>query len=161
MRLPHYFRRLDLLEDEAFTYGQRIALGQLFGEEPKSEYERLLRAFRIVYEYSPRLLPRRVRFARLTALVEGLKEWVSREQKLLNYTPSADELAAGVEELGKKVGSLGTVQALARSFSVDPDVILRWSYSKVFGILYADLEENKYKEKYQKLVNARLTQHTR
>lgn len=161
MRLPHYFRRLNLLEDEAFTYGQRIALGQLFGEPAESEFKRLLRAFRTVYEYSPRLLPRRVRFARLTALVKDLEEWVRREQALLSYTPSADELAAGVEELGKKVGSLGTVQALARSYGTDPDVILAWPYTKVFGILYADLEENKYKDKYQKIVNARFTQHTR
>ena len=159
MRAPHYFRRLNILEDEAFTYGQRIALGQLFEGEAENEYGRLLKAFRIVYEYSPRLLPRGVRFSRITALVEELKEWISREQNMLHYTPNADELAAGVEELGKKVGSLGTVQALARSYGVDPDVVVAWPYTKVFGILYADLEENKYKVKYQKIVNARYSQH--
>ena len=161
MKPPHYFRRLNILEDEAFTYGQRIALGQLFGKPAESEFKRLLRAFRTVYEYSPRLLPRRVRFARLTALLEQFAEWVKREQTLLGYKPTADELAAGVEELGKKVGSLGTIQALARSFGVDPDVIVSWPYTKVFGILYADMEENKFKDKYQKIVNARFTQHTR
>ena len=82
MRAPHYFRRLNILEDEAFTYGQRIALGQLFEGEAENEYGRLLKAFRIVYEYSPRLLPRSVRFSRITALVEELKEWISREQNL-------------------------------------------------------------------------------
>lgn len=159
MRAPHYFRRLNILEDEAFTYGQRIALGQLFEGDAENEYGRLLKAFRIVYEYSPKLLPRGVRFSRITALVEELKEWISREQNMLHYAPSADELAAGVEELGKKVGSLGTVQALARSYGVDPDVVVAWPYTKVFGILYADLEENKYKDKYQKIVNARYSQH--
>lgn len=73
MRAPHYFRRLNILEDEAFTYGQRIALGQLFEGEAENEYGRLLKAFRIVYEYSPRLLPRSVRFSRINGLSRGIE----------------------------------------------------------------------------------------
>ncbi len=79
---------------------------------------------------------------------------------MLHYDPTAEEMQAGIEGLGERVGAMSTVQALARSFGKDPDVVLAWPDVKVFGILYVDLENNKYNTKLNKVINAKYQHHT-
>lgn len=143
------------LEGGEFTYGNRIALGEIFSDENRSEYQRLGAAFRELYGYSCRVLPIRLRLRAFERIVTGMTGWVGKEQEMLHYEPSADELAAGIRELSRRVGSFSTIKALAKSYGRDPDEILQWDYAKIFGILYTDLEEHKFEEKYAKVIHER------
>lgn len=135
-----------------FTYGNRIVFIDIFRDKSLSEYQQLKAAFREIYGYSPRLLPIRMRYRWLMEIVEGIAYWCEVEQRELDYTPTADEVAAGVEDYQKKIGILGTIEALAEKFSQDPDTILRWSNSKVFGFLRKDLLEAKYRRRYDEVI---------
>lgn len=143
------------LHDDVFSYGNRIALGIIFGNTEISEYQRMKKAFREVYGYSCRLVPIRLRIKMLHKLIKEFAKICENEQELLKHTPSTDELAAGVLELSKRVGYISTYKALAKDFGKDPDEILKWPYNKVLGLLYADLEEYKYNERYTKVIDAK------
>lgn len=136
-----------------FTYGNRIALGSIFEDTETSDYEKLKRSFREIYGYSCRLLPIRRRVRVLNDILKHLHEWVKREQELLHYQPTSEEVAAGIAEYSKRVGSLATIQAVAKKFATDPDEVLQWDYAKVFGILFNDLEEFKYNERYRRVMD--------
>ena len=138
-------------EGRDFTYGQRIELGEIFGEKDRSEYSKLCDAFKCLYGCDRRILPMKLRIRVFDGILKGLKGWIDREQKMLSYTPSGEELSAGIRELSAKVGSMSTIKSMAKTYSVDPDRILEWPYGKVFGILYTDLEERKYEKKLQKV----------
>lgn len=155
-----YLGTLDI-QGGAFTYGNRIALAQIFSEDSLTEYQRLKAAHKELYGYSCRWLLPRPRYKRLMAIVEGVSYWCQLEAQELAYTPTADEVAAGIEDLQKKVGDLATIEAIAEKFSKDPDDVLRWSYSKVFGFLRTDLLRNKYMEKYHKQMSKRNGQSTK
>lgn len=135
-----------------FTYGNRIALIDIFRDKSLGEYEQMKQAFKEVYGYTPRLLPIRMRYRWLMDIVEGVAYWCEVEQRELDYTPTADEVAAGVEDYQKKIGCLGTIEALAEKFGQDPDTILKWSYSKVFGFLRKDLLEAKFRRRYDEVI---------
>lgn len=155
MRLGNiYLGTLDI-QGGAFTYGNRIAIGQIFNDGSLTEYQRLKAAHKELYGYSCRWLPLRRRYKRLMAIVEGVSYWCQIEAQELAYTPTADEIAAGIDDLRKKVGDLATIEAIAEKFSKDPDEVLQWSYSKVFGFLRTDLLRNKYMEKYHKQTSKR------
>lgn len=130
-----------------FTYGQRIELGEIFSDKEKSEYYRLCAAFRCMYGWSRRLVPMPVRIRMFSGIIDGLKAWIDKEQRMLAYAPSSDEVAAGIRELTAKVGNMSTIKSLAKAYNTDPDEVLRWPYGKVFVILYTDLEERKYEKK--------------
>lgn len=144
-------RRYDMSEGD-FSYGARIALGDIFADESRSEYQRAKAAWRELYGWSPRVMPPLMRARAFKRMVEGFAEWVRREQEMLSYTPTADEVAAGYEAYCKRIGASGTIYALAKAFGVDPDEVLRWKYAKVFGILYHDLEELKFGRAYDKVI---------
>lgn len=140
------------MEGGEFTYGNRIELGSIFASTEKTEYQKLKAAFREVYGYSCRLVPFRRRLAMLNDLAQGLLSWVEKEQRLLKYNPTVNELAADIQGFSKRVGVFSTVKAIAKAYGCDPDVVLNWEYYKVFSILYTDLEEHKYQERYHKVL---------
>lgn len=142
-------------ESKDFTYGNRIAMSDIFGNEALNEYEQMKAAFKELHGFDAKWLPIRRRIKAFQNIAQGLKRWIDQEKELLNYEPSADELAAGVKELGKKVGNLSTIKALAKAYGKDPDEVLKWDYSKVFGILYTDLEERKYENRLNKRIYGR------
>ena len=153
------FGRLDL-DGKDMTYGNRIALADIFSpSQGKTEYRQFCEAFKELHGYSARLVPLPLRVKRIYEITEGLRSWIEKEQQMLKYTPSSDEIAAGIEELGKKVGSMSTIKALAKAYGKDPDEILQWQYAKVFGILYTDLEERKFEKKYQQQINGKSRSH--
>ena len=99
------FGRLDL-DGKDMTYGNRIALADIFApSQGKTEYAQFCEAFKELHGYSARLVPLPLRVKRIYEITEGLRSWIEKEQQMLKYTPSSDEIAAGIEELGKKVGS--------------------------------------------------------
>lgn len=152
--------RVDMWGGE-FTYGNRIELGNIFAEEGKTEYARLKAAFREIYGYSCRLVPFRYRLSMLNDIAQGLLSWVEREQKLLKYKPTPNELAAGIKELSERVGAMSTIKAIAKTYGRDPDEVLQWNYGKVFGILFTDLEEFNYQSKYNRILEDEHKRHGR
>lgn len=159
MRLGKYrVGRFDWDGDE-FTYGMRVELGDIFGDEDKSEYRRLCDAFKAVYGFDRRVLPMRRRLKVFDGIAKGFSQWVDKEVKLLDYTPTDEEIRAGVKDLNKKVGSMATVKQIAKAYSTDPDKVLEWPYSKVFAILYTDLEERKYETRLSKEYERKRTKH--
>ena len=128
-------------EDGLFSYGQRISVGLIFGGEG-SYYSKMKEAWRELYGWSARLMPPRMRARRFARMVEGLSWWVDQEQRELKYTPTAEEEMAGLSRLNSEVGAMGTVNALAEKFGIDPDTVLRWEWAKVYGILRTDLKEH-------------------
>lgn len=143
-----------------FTYGQRIELGNIFADEESSHYSKLCRAFKVMYGFSRKVIPMRARIKRYDLILDGLKQWIEKERMLLNYTPTDDELNAGIKDLTEKVGNMSTIKQIAKTYGTDPDEVLKWAYSKVFIILYTDLEERKYETKLQKQIYER-TKHRR
>ena len=147
-------REWNYVEGE-FTYGQRIAIGQIFTDESRSEYERMRDAYKELYGYPVRLLPPRVRVKRLDNMVAGLQQLVDLERVMLDYKPTSEEERAGIKDYAQRVGDMGTLKALAKAYAQDPDVVLTWKYGKVFGILQTDLEEYKYQTRLQKAMQHR------
>lgn len=139
------------------TYGNRIALGDIFSDGNRTEYRRLKDAFRELHGYSCRLLPPGPRMRAFERIVTGLSVWVDKERTLLHYEPTADETAAGIRELSRRVGNFSTIKALAKAYGCDPDEVLRWDYAKVFGILYTDLEEHKFERRYAEVIHDKHT----
>lgn len=139
-------------ESADFTYGDRIAMSEIFGNEDLTEYAQMKAAFKELHGFSARLLPLNARIRAFKRIISGLQSWIDKEKQLLDYQPSADEIAAGVKELGEKVGAMSTIKALAKAYSKDPDDVLKWDYAKVFGILYTDLEERKFETKLNKRI---------
>lgn len=143
-------------ESNDFTYGQRIELGEIFSEEETSEYYKLCKAFKVMYGYSRKWLPVRMRVRKFNGIALGLKGWIDKEREMLKYNPSSEEISAGIKELSEKVGNMSTIKQLAKAYSIDPDEVLKWSYAKVFAILYTDLEERKFEQKLNKNAHERI-----
>jgi len=134
------------------TFGQRIALGEALSEsDPFARFKKTLEALDI----PNRPLMYRKLVPYFHTVVEGMVEWAEKEARLLKYEPTAEEKKAGISELTKRIGEMGTIKAMAKAYGVDPDEILKWKYSKVFGILFTDLEEYKYQDRYNKVLEAK------
>ena len=144
------------------SYGQRIGLGELFMSD-KSESDKFKETFHILHDKKDEsgnvieefnvdfFNQEKMQFLSeyFTEIIEGLKFWIEKE-KLLKYDQEPEEIRAGIKELGDKIGYFGTLKAVAKNYSQDPDNILEWKYGKVWGILYTDLEEFKYSKKLHK-----------
>lgn len=134
---------------DEWTYGQRIAVGKCF-EKSQNDLEIFKTVFKELHDITPELKD----IAELTPyfqrIADGLKYWLDAESKMLVREPSHEEKMAGVKELYEKIGEYGTLTTLSEKYSKDPDEILNWKYSKVFGILYTDLQKSLYSERLQK-----------
>ncbi len=133
------------------TFGQRIELGKIFQSE-ESEVSKFELVFECLHEYRPDVKDYKKLFGYFEEIIEGVRFWIEHETALLKYEPTSEELSAGVKELSQRIGEFGTIKALAKNYSKDPDEILAWEYAKVFGILYTDLEESKYQRRYNKIM---------
>ncbi len=136
------------------TYGQRIELGDILSKEGTSISEKYVAAMKCLYpDWVQTFTPEGIEW--FNEVVDGLRYWMEREATMLAYQPTAEEVAAGINNLGKKLGPMMTVMTLAEKFGKDPDEILQWEYGKVFGLLYADLESFKYQRNYRKVIESR------
>ena len=136
------------------TFGQRIELGQIFAGE-SSEVEKFEKTFLCLHNFKPRWYNRKKLMGYFTRIVEGIVFWSEQEATLLKYEPTPEEVRAGVTQYTSKIGELGTIKALAKTYGQNPDDILLWKYGKVFGILYTDLEEHKYQMRLNKVIEAK------
>lgn len=140
-------------EDGLFSYGQRIAAGDILSDDSRSEYMRLKDCWRELYGWNARLMPPRMRARRFARMMKGLRHWFDLEAQTLRFTPSASQERAGIAQMFAEVGHMGTVKAMAEKFSMDPDAVLRWEWAKVYGILIADLREYEYEQRYARQMN--------
>jgi len=137
------------------SFGQYIELKQLL-RSTTDEVTIVGGFFKILHNYD--LKPREYKKAipYIEEISKALIYWQEQENTLLKYEPSIEEKRAGIEQLSKDIGELGTIKALAKDYSQDPDYILEnWKWGKVFGILYSDLETYKYQERYRKACEKR------
>ena len=143
------FRKVDV-KSGAFSFGERIEIGHIMTSED-DPYVKAVFVFKTLHGFRPNWLAVQLLNRYILSIFEGLKYWLEAE-KNLKYTPTPEEAEAGIEDFSKKIGEVGTVTELAEKFGKDPDVILRWDYAKVYGIMYAALEKYKFQKKVQKIV---------
>lgn len=143
-------QKIDVKAGE-MTFGQRIELGKII----TSNDDELFKTIKII-DALHGIKPNSWQLVKLHTyikdILEGILYWSTTEAKMLKYTPTPEEKQAGIMDLSKKIGDLSTADALAEKYGKDPDEILSWSYVKVFGILYADLETSKFRRKHRKIL---------
>ena len=133
------------------TFGQRIEIGKIYSDTSKSELDKFEAIFIALHKYKPKAKEYSKLIDYFIEIITGLEFWVNQENILLKYEPTEKEKRAGIKQLTLDTGELGTIKALAKNYSQDPDTILIWKYGKVFGILYSDLKEYLYQTKYHSL----------
>jgi len=136
------------------NFGHRIQLGKILASD-SGEFEKIESIFICLHGFKPRSTSYKKYVTYFKDITEGIRFWMGKEVELLNYEPTPEEKRAGVKDLSKKVGEFGTVKALAKAYSKDPDEVLKWEYGKVFGILYTDLEEYKFQVRYNKVIESK------
>lgn len=146
--------RIDIKSGD-LTYGQRIELGTIFNDPEADNLTRLNRTIECLHGITPTAAQLPELTGYFGEIIEGLRHWVEQENTLLKYEPSEEEIRAGIDEYSRKVGEFGTIKSLAKAYNQDPDTILGWKYSKVFGILYTDLEEYKFNKRFNKELEKR------
>lgn len=132
------------------TFGERIALGRIISGG-QIEVEQF-KACMAVMCPGHKVKFTQEEMAYWHEILVGIKYWVHREQKELKYNPTAEEVAAGIDQLTMKVGEMSTITALAEKFAKDPDEILLWKYGKIFNILYNNLQSYLYKVNLDKVI---------
>lgn len=138
------------------TYYQRIELGKILSNKELSDVDRFNAVFECLHNKKPNPLEYTSLLGYYKEIFEGIVFWSKLEEENLHYEPTDEEIRAGIKEYQKMVGDLSSVHSLARNFSKDPDEILKWKYSKVFGIFIDDLEKYKYQQRYQKIITSKL-----
>ena len=133
------------------TFGQRIELGKIFQTED-TEVRKFEKVFQLLHFYTPCPDDYSLLLDYFKEILDGLTFWIESETKLLKYEPSPEEIQAGIKDLSAKIGEFGTVKAIAKTYSKDPDEILKWEYGKIFGILYSDLEEYLFQKRLNKVI---------
>lgn len=94
------------------TYGQRIELGEILAREGSSISEKYSAVMQCLYPDWVQTFEKEW-VAWFEEIVEGLRYWMQREATMLAYQPTAEEIAAGINNLGKKLGPMMTVMTLA------------------------------------------------
>jgi len=145
-------RKINIVEGD-FTYGQRLAIDDIFQNAELSEYGKLKACFVELYGWTPRILPPRMRVRWIDDMVAGIEHWVRVEQATLKYEPTEDERKAGIEDYSKNVGHLANIKALAKDYGIDPDALLAWKWAKVYGIMLTDLESFRYQQRLTEVSN--------
>ena len=143
--------KIDIKAGE-MTFNHRIELGKILSGND-SEIVKFQKVFECLHNFTPMFTQYNLLLEYFKQIIEGLAYWIDVESKLLKYEPTAEEKQAGIKELSVKIGELGTIDALAEKYGIDPDEVLKWQYAKVFGILFSDLEKSKYQRKYHEVIN--------
>lgn len=138
--------KLTPVKDGTLTFGQRIALGQVLQSSKLTESKKYITALEVmdIHEHEVFLFDTYLLDYYHDEILAGVIHWSEREAKELKYDPTKEEIMAGIEALAAKSGYMGTVKALAKAYSVDPDEVLKWKYGKVFDILRTDLLESQF-----------------
>lgn len=128
------------------SFGQRIELGKILGDDTLTDYERFKRCM-VCIDPLFNVIDIREAVKYYDELLQGILFWVEREKKELQYNPTAEELAAGIEVFSMAVGEMTTIMALAKDYGQDLDEILKWKYGKVYNILFTNLQSHLFHER--------------
>ena len=143
--------QIDIRSDERFTYGMRIELGKILSDEQRTDFEKYEQSMLCVYGVKPTPREYVKMFSYFEGIIEGLRYWVDAETNMLHSTPSADEIAAGVEQYSS-VGELATIVQLAKDFHVFPNDILKRPYSEIFSILLVEREKSDFERRLNDVI---------
>lgn len=145
------YNRKDVKVD--ITYGERIELGALLATQNEEDYYYLSNAFKILYKRNMSGIKEYKMFAEdfQSNVIDGIVYWMELEREYLSSEATSDEIAAGANEM--KTAKMGTIYKLARDYGQDPDTILEWKYTKVFGILWNDAELARYEKRLNEIHN--------
>lgn len=137
------------LMDEAFTFGHRIALGQLV-ESGVDDYELMRKTMELLHQHKLRRREIRKLLDYFEAVLVQLKDWSVKEQSL-QYEPTPEERQAGLLELGKQLKEFSTVDAIATRLHISHDDALRLPYGTVYMMLLKDSELHKFERRLHKI----------
>lgn len=146
--------RVDIKAGE-LKYWQRIELGRILTSTELDDTQRFLKAIECMVERELEISEYVEAMAYFQEIVAGITLWVERENSELQYTPTTQELQAGIEELSKEVGDFGTANELAKNYGKTPEEVLDWEYHVVFAILRDDAKKNKYRTRLTKIMNGK------
>lgn len=148
--MKNKFTKIDIKNGQ-MTYGQRLDLGKILSNEELSDLERFEQTFKCLYDRVP-TMPQYLKLMPMyEEIVEGMVHWSNVESQMLYYAPTDKEVRGGIAEYQRNVGDMGPAVAMAKDFGYKPEEVLSWKYVEVFGILYADLEGHKFRNRMDKL----------
>lgn len=132
------------------TFGQRIELGRILTDAHLPEAAKMIAAMRCLDpDWKTTEMPQSIDY--FAEVIEDLTYWAKREASELRYEPTEEEQSAGIGQLSKLTGEMGTIMALAKDYGKDPDEVLEWKYGKVFNILYTNLQSHLFQKRLAQL----------
>lgn len=143
MRLVETFKTETDINSWGLTFGQRIGLGNIYISQG-TDFEKFEKVFILLEGRKPEKEDLTNRVEYLSNVAIGFSYWMFQET-LLKYEPTKEEqkaLNTNVDYISTDPAG-NTVRALARNYNVEPADVLNWEYSKVFKILFDDLEKSK------------------
>lgn len=147
-------QRVDIKAGE-LKYWQRIELGRILTSKELDDAQRFLKTIECMVERELEINEYVEAMEYFQEIVEGVALWIKRENSELQYTPTSQELQAGIEELSREVGDFGTANELAKNYGKTPEEVLDWEYHVVFAILRDDAKKNKYRTRLTKIMNGK------
>lgn len=147
-------QRVDIKAGE-LKYWQRIELGRILTSKEFDDTQRFLKAIDCMVERELEINEYVEAMEYFQEIIAGITLWIKRENSELQYTPTTQELQAGIEELSKEVGDFGTANELAKNYGKTPEEVLDWEYHVVFAILRDDAKKNRYRTRLTKIMNGK------
>lgn len=139
-------KKIDVKGGE-LTYGQRIEIGHILANVGNIPEWRLCKDVILTLHPNTTYKASVKNIEYFEDILEGIKHWADEEDSKLKPSYTQEEIQAGIEQLGAKLGALPTPTTLGERFGKDPDEILEWKYVKVFGILYLDKQTHEYNKR--------------
>lgn len=147
-------QKVDIKAGE-LKYWQRIELGRILTSKEFDDTQRFLKAIDCMVERELEINEYVEAMEYFQEIIAGITLWIERENSELQYTPTTQELQAGIEELSKEVGDFGTANELAKNYGKTPEEVLDWEYHVVFAILRDDAKKNRYRTRLTKIMNGK------
>jgi hypothetical protein len=132
------------------TLAQRSELGAIVSSD-MNELGKFNAVFECLHDFTPRQDQYEGLIDYFKEILEGILFWAKVESTELKFEPTAKERQAGIEKLNENMGCFGVADSIGQRYSIDPDEVMQWKYSKVFLILVKDYREEKFKRKLREL----------
>lgn len=135
-----------------FTYGERIEMLRIFRNDELSDYEKTKQVIKLLHDIT--LEPQELAFYApyCVKVVQGLNEWLTREQSECYVPPTDDMIAAGVDKLSADIGEMGGVVSLAEARGWSFEQVLKLPYMEVFAIWKVEAAREKYYRRYDQVI---------
>lgn len=141
-------KKIDIKGGE-FTWGQRIALGQIVSDQTKTEYDIANDILECLHGPDHDDVYKCADY--LEEIADGLAYWVKKEQEELALEHSAEELEAGYRQFSESVGNMASIISVAKAYGQNPEEVLNWKYATIFMHLKVEVESEKFNRRLQKV----------